>query len=61
MDAPTRRAFVLVLPLIISLVLSWHFVQDIRTVDFLLVFASGAVFGLTLQALLRILRRRRRA
>jgi len=41
------------IPMIIALVLARRLVQDIRLGDFLLVFAAGTVFGVTLLGLIQ--------
>jgi hypothetical protein len=57
MDAPARRrAAIFVVPLIIALVSARRAAPNVRTVDFVLLFASGIVFGVSLMALIRSLR-----
>ncbi|MFN8177802.1 MAG: hypothetical protein U0167_07740 [bacterium] len=51
-----RHAAIYALPMILALVAARHAVPHVRSVDFLLVFAAGAVFGLTLMGVLRSLR-----
>jgi hypothetical protein len=51
-----RRAVIYMIPMIIALVLARRLVQDIRLGDFVLVFAAGAVFGVTLLGLIQALR-----
>jgi len=53
-----RRAIVFVVPLIIALVAVRHVAEDMRTVDFLQVFAGGAIFGVGLMGLIQVLRGR---
>lgn len=53
-----RRASVFAIPMIAALVAARRLVQDIPTADFFLVFAAGAVFGVTLLGLIQILRPR---
>ncbi len=53
-----RRALVFAGPMIITLAAAPRMVGSIRTVDFLLVFAAGAVFGLTLLGFIQALRAR---
>ena len=55
---PRRRTAVFVLPMIIALVARRRAVAQMRTVDFLLVFASGVLFGVGLLGLIRALRGR---
>ena len=59
MNAPSRRrAAVYAVPMIIALIGVHSVVQHIRTVDFVLVFAAGAIFGVTLVGVIRALRGR---
>ena len=59
MERPARRrAIVFAIPLIIALVASQRVAASMRTVDFLQVFASGALFGVTLTGLVEVLRGR---
>jgi len=51
-----RRAAIYVVPMIIALVAARRLVPHIRPVDFLLVFAAGAVFGVTLLGIIQALR-----
>ena len=61
MDAPERRrAAVYVAPLILTLVMAQRAAPRVRAVDFLLVFASGVIFGVSLMGLIRFLRASRR-
>jgi hypothetical protein len=53
-----RRAIVFAIPLIIALVASQRIAASMRTVDFLQVFASGALFGVGLTGLIQVLRGR---
>jgi hypothetical protein len=50
------RAVIYAIPMIIALVAARRLVPDIRTVDFLLVFGAGTVFGCTLLGLIQVLR-----
>ena len=57
MESPTRRrAAVFVIPMIVGLVAAHRAAPPVRTVDFVLLFASGVVFGVSLMALIRVLR-----
>ena len=61
MDSPDRRrAAVFVAPLIVTLVMAQRAAPRVRAVDFLLVFASGIIFGVTLMGLIQSLRAGRR-
>ena len=51
-----RRAAIYVVPMIIALVAARRLVPHIQPVDFLLVFAAGAVFGVTLLGIIQALR-----
>jgi hypothetical protein len=51
-----RHVAIYALPMILALVAARHAVQHVRTVDFLLVFVAGTVFGVTLLGVLRLLR-----
>jgi hypothetical protein len=60
MEALSRRhAAVFVLPMIIGVVTAQRAAPHVRTVDFLLLFASGVVFGVSLMALIQNLRGRK--
>ena len=52
----TRRAAVLAIPLIICFAAARQAAPHVRAVDFLLLFASGVIFGVSLMGLIRILR-----
>jgi hypothetical protein len=56
--AARRRAVVFAIPMIIALAAGRQVVPHVRTVDFLLIFAAGAVFGVTLVGVIRALRAR---
>ena len=56
MDTTRRRALVLVVPLIVALAAARQALPNVRAVDFLLVFASGIIVGVTLLRLVQILR-----
>jgi hypothetical protein len=61
MDSPDRRrAAVFAAPLILTLVMAQRAAPRVRAVDFLLVFASGVIFGVTLMGLIQFLRAGRR-
>ncbi len=60
MDSPMRRrAAVFVVPMIIGLVTAQRAAPRVRLVDFLLLFASGVIFGVSLMGLIQFLRRPR--
>jgi hypothetical protein len=60
MGSPTRRlAAVYVVPMIVGLVAAQRAATHVRTVDFLLLFAAGVVFGVSLMGLIQVLRPRR--
>jgi hypothetical protein len=60
MEALSRRhAAVFVVPMIVGLVAAQRAAPHVRTVDFLLLFASGVVFGVSLMGLIQTLRARR--
>ena len=60
MDKATRRrAAVFVVPMIIGLVTAQRAAPQVRLVDFLLLFASGVIFGVSLMGLIQSLRRPR--
>jgi hypothetical protein len=57
MDGPrARRAAVFATPLLIGLVSAQRAAPHVRTVDFLLLFAAGALFGVGLMGLIHVLR-----
>ena len=56
-----RHAAVFVVPMIVGLVAAQRAVPHVRTVDFLLLFASGVIFGVSLMGLIQALRAGRRA
>ena len=61
MDSPgRRRAAVFVVPLILTLVMAQRAAPRVRAVDFLLLFASGVIFGVSLMGLIQLLRADRR-
>jgi hypothetical protein len=60
MESPARRqAAIFVVPMIVGLVAAQRAALHVRAVDFLLVFASGVVFGVGLMGLIQMLRARR--
>ena len=60
MESSTRRrAAVFVVPMIVGLVAAQRAAPHVRTVDFLLLFASGVLFGVSLMALVQVLRAQR--
>jgi hypothetical protein len=55
MDKPTRRRLaVFAAPLIIGLVSAQRAAPRVRAVDFLLIFASGVIFGVSLMGLIQM-------
>jgi hypothetical protein len=57
MDSPgRRRVAIFVIPLIICLVMARQAVPHVRAVDFVLVFASGVLFGVCLLRLIQLVR-----
>lgn len=61
MEALSRRhAAVFVVPMILGVVAAQRAAPHVRTVDFLLLFASGVVFGVSLMGLIQHLRARRK-
>lgn len=62
MDAPPRRrAAVSVVPMLIGLLAAQRAAPHVRTVDFVLLFAGGIAFGVSLMGLIQLLRARRSA
>ena len=60
MASPARRhAAVFVVPMMVGLLAAQRAASHVRAVDFLLLFASGVVFGVSLMGLIQILRARR--
>jgi hypothetical protein len=51
-----RRIAVFVVPLVVGLVMARQAASHLRSVDFLLVFACGAIFGVGLMGLFQTLR-----
>lgn len=57
MPSPTRsRALVYIAPMILGLVAAQRASPGVRVADFLLIFASGVVVGVSLMALIQVLR-----
>ena len=57
MEPLTRRhAAVFVVPMIVGLVTAQQAVHHVRTVDFLVLFASGVIFGVSPMGLIQVLR-----
>jgi uncharacterized oligopeptide transporter (OPT) family protein len=55
MDKPSRRRLaVFVGPMIVGLVSAQRAAPRVRTVDFLLLFASGVIFGVSLMGLIQM-------
>ena len=53
-----RRAAVFAIPMIIALAAGRQVAPHVRAVDFLLIFAAGALFGVTLVGVIQALRAR---
>lgn len=51
-----RHAAVFAIPMIIGLVTAQRAAPHVRTVDFILLFASGAIFGVSLMGLIQVWR-----
>ena len=59
MDNPARRRLaVFVVPMVIGLVTAQRAAPHVRTVDFLLLFASGVICGVSLMGLIQVWRAR---
>jgi hypothetical protein len=57
MDSPSRRrAAIFVLPMIICFVSARKAAPNVRAVDFLLLFASGVIFGVCLLGVIQLIR-----
>jgi hypothetical protein len=55
MDKPSRsRLAVFAVPMVIGLVTAQRAATHVRAVDFLLLFASGVVFGVSLMGLIQV-------
>jgi hypothetical protein len=48
-----RHAAIFAVPMIVGLVTAQRAAPHVRTVDFILLFASGAIFGVSLMGLIR--------
>ena len=61
METPTRRhAAVFAVPMIVGLVAVQRAAPHVRTVDFVLIFASGVLFGVGFMGVIQMFRSRRR-
>ena len=59
MDTPSRRRLaVYAIPMVIGLVTAQRAAPHVRAVDFLLLFASGVIFGVSLMGLIQVWRAR---
>jgi hypothetical protein len=56
-----RHAAIFAVPMIVGLVTAQRAAPHVRTVDFLLLFASGAIFGVSLMGLLQAWRSKAQA
>jgi hypothetical protein len=56
---PRRRAAVSVVPMLVGLLAAQRAAPHVRTVDFVLLFAGGIAFGVSLMELIQLLRARR--
>ena len=57
MNAASRqRAFTFAVPMLVGIIAAQRAAAHVRTVDFLLLFAGGAAFGIGLTELVRFLR-----
>jgi hypothetical protein len=55
MDKPSRRRLaVFAVPMVIALVTAQRAAPHVRGVDFLLLFASGVIFGVSLMGLIQV-------
>ena len=55
MDKPSRRRLlVFAVPMIIGLVAAQRAAPHVRSVDFLLLFASGVIFGVSLMGFIQV-------
>lgn len=57
--SPRRRPAVSVVPMLIGLLAAQRAAPHVRTVDFVLLFAGGIAFGVSLMGLIQLLRERR--
>ena len=53
-----RRPAVFAAPMLVGLIAAQRAAAHVRTVDFILLFAGGVVFGVGLMGLIQLLRRR---
>ena len=58
METSRRRAVVFVIPLIVALVAASRIGRDMRTVDFLQIFAAGSLTGVSLMGLIQTLKKK---
>jgi hypothetical protein len=56
---PRRRVAVSVVPMLVGLLAAQRAAPHVRTVDFLLLFAGGVAFGVSLMGLIQLLQARR--
>lgn len=56
---PRRQAAVSVVPMLVGLLAAQRAAPHVRTVDFVLLFAGGVAFGVSLMGLIQLLRGRR--
>ena len=56
---PRHRAAVSVVPMLVGLLAAQRAAPHVRTVDFVLLFAGGVAFGVSLMGLIQLLRARR--
>ena len=54
-----RRPLVSVVPMLVGLLAAQRAAPHVRTVDFVLLFAGGIAFGVSLMGLIQLLRQRR--
>jgi hypothetical protein len=60
METPSRRrAAVSVVPMLVGLLAAQRAAPHVRTVDFVLLFAGGVAFGVSLMGLIGLFRERR--
>lgn len=58
MDQPSRRRLaVFAIPLVTAFLMARRATPNVRAVDFLLLFASGVIFGVTLMGLIQMWKR----
>jgi hypothetical protein len=56
---PRRRAAASAVPMLIGLLAAQRAAPHVRTVDFILLFAGGIAFGVSLMGLIQVFRERR--